>query len=61
MIEEPLADLFARAARGELVPQSSATTYPLSEVRRGARGPARAGARPGKLMLGPAPLASRYE
>ena len=33
MMEEPLADLFERAARGELVPQMG-TTYPLSEVRR---------------------------
>jgi NADPH2:quinone reductase len=33
MMEEPLADLFERAARGELVPQMG-TTYPLSDVRR---------------------------
>jgi NADPH:quinone reductase len=33
MIEEPLADLFERAARGELRPQVG-RTYPLSEVRR---------------------------
>ena len=33
MIEEPLADLFERAARGELRPQVG-ETYPLSEVRR---------------------------
>jgi NADPH:quinone reductase len=33
MMEEPLADLFERAARGELVPQLG-ITYPLSEVRR---------------------------
>src|SRR5687767_12581050 len=33
MIEEPLADLFERAARGELVPQMN-ETYALSDVRR---------------------------
>ena len=33
MMEEPLADLFERAARGELVPQVG-TVYPMSEVRR---------------------------
>ena len=33
MMEEPLADLFDRAARGELKPQIG-ETYPLSEVRR---------------------------
>ena len=33
MIEPALADLFGRAARGELVPQVG-ETYPLSEVRR---------------------------
>jgi NADPH2:quinone reductase len=33
MMEEPLADLFERAARGELVPQVG-TTYPMSEVRQ---------------------------
>jgi NADPH2:quinone reductase len=33
MVEEPLADLFDRAARGELKPRVGAT-YPLSEVRR---------------------------
>lgn len=33
MTEEPLRDLFARAARGELKPQVG-ETYPLSEVRR---------------------------
>jgi NADPH:quinone reductase len=33
MIEEPLADLFDRAARGELKPQVG-ETYPLSDVRR---------------------------
>jgi NADPH2:quinone reductase len=33
MMEEPLTDLFERAARGELVPQVG-TVYPLSDVRR---------------------------
>jgi NADPH2:quinone reductase len=33
MMEEPLADLFERAARGELVPQVG-TTYGLSDVRQ---------------------------
>jgi NADPH2:quinone reductase len=33
MMEEPLADLFERAARGELQPVLG-TTYPLSEVQR---------------------------
>ncbi len=33
MMEEPLADLFERAARGELVPQVG-TTYALSDVRQ---------------------------
>jgi NADPH2:quinone reductase len=33
LMEEPLADLFSRAARGELVPQVG-SVYPLSEVRR---------------------------
>ncbi len=33
MTDEPLRDLFARAARGELKPQVG-ETYPLSEVRR---------------------------
>jgi NADPH2:quinone reductase len=33
MMEEPLQDLFERAARGELVPQVG-TTYALSEVRQ---------------------------
>jgi NADPH2:quinone reductase len=33
MIEEPLADLFARVASGELRPQIG-ETYPLSDVRR---------------------------
>ena len=33
MMEEPLADLFERTTRGELVPQMG-TTYPMSEVRQ---------------------------
>ena len=33
MVEEPLADLFDRAARGELRPQMG-ETYPMSDVRR---------------------------
>ena len=33
MMEEPLADLFERAARGELKPVIG-TTYPLSDVRQ---------------------------
>src|SRR5215210_86626 len=33
MMEEPLAELFDLAARGELVPQVG-TTYPMSEVRQ---------------------------
>ena len=33
LMEEPLADLFERAARGELVPQVG-TVYPLSDVQR---------------------------
>lgn len=33
MMEEPLADLFHRTARGELVPQVG-TVYPMSDVRR---------------------------
>jgi len=33
LMEEPLADLFERAASGDLVPQIG-TVYPLSEVRR---------------------------
>ena len=33
MTQGPLADLFARAARGEVTPQIGAT-YPMSEVRR---------------------------
>jgi len=51
MLEEPLADLFARAARGELRPVVG-TTYPLSEVRRAHED--LAGRRTqGKLLLDP--------
>ena len=61
---EPLADLFDRAARGELRPQVGAT-YPLSEARRAhearraaderqaAAGPARTGARLQNARLAP--------
>jgi NADPH2:quinone reductase len=51
MMEEPLADLFERAARGELVPQLG-TTYPLSEVRR-AHEDMHARRTSGKLLLDP--------
>ena len=51
LMEEPLADLFERAARGELRPLSG-TTYPLSEVRRAHED--LAGRRTqGKLLLDP--------
>ena len=51
LIEEPLADLFDRAARGELRPFVG-TTYPLSEVRRAHED--LAGRRTqGKLLLDP--------
>ena len=51
LIEEPLADLFGRAARGELRP-GDGTTYPLSEVRRAHED--LAGRRTqGKLLLDP--------
>ena len=51
LMEEPLADLFGRAARGELRPQVG-TTYPLSEVRRAHED--LAGRRTqGKLLLDP--------
>jgi NADPH2:quinone reductase len=51
MMEEPLADLFERAARGELVPQVG-TTYGLSEVRQAHE--ALQGRRTtGKLLLDP--------
>jgi NADPH2:quinone reductase len=51
MMEEPLADLFERAARGELVPQMG-TTYPLSEVRQ-AHEDLQARRTSGKLLLDP--------
>jgi NADPH2:quinone reductase len=51
MIEEPLADLFDRAAHGELKPQVGAT-YPLSEVRR-AHEDLQGRRTTGKLLLDP--------
>jgi len=51
MVEEPLAELFARAARGELVPQMG-ETYPLSEVRR-AHEDMQGRRTSGKLLLDP--------
>src|SRR5215208_3346625 len=51
MIEEPLADLFDRAARGDLKPQMG-ETYPLSDVRR-AHEDMHARRTSGKLMLDP--------
>jgi NADPH:quinone reductase len=52
MIEEPLADLFARAARGDLRPQIG-ETYPLSEVRR-AHEDLQGRRTSGKVLLDPA-------
>jgi len=52
MMEEPLADLFERTARGELKPQV-ARSYPLSEVRR-AHEDLQARRTSGKLLLDPA-------
>ena len=52
MMAEPLADLFERAARGELVPVVG-ETYPLSEVRR-AHEDIQARRTSGKLLLDPA-------
>jgi NADPH2:quinone reductase len=52
MMEEPLADLFDRAARGELVPQVG-TTYPLSDVRQ-AHEDLQGRRTSGKLLLDPA-------
>ena len=52
MMEEPLADLFERAVRGELVPQMG-ETYPLSEVRR-AHEDMQGRRTSGKLLLDPA-------
>jgi NADPH2:quinone reductase len=51
MIEEPLADLFDRAARGALKPQMG-ETYPLSEVRR-AHEEMQGRRTSGKLLLDP--------
>jgi NADPH:quinone reductase len=51
MMEEPLADLFERAARGELVPQMG-TTYGLSEVRQ-AHEDLQGRRTSGKLLLDP--------
>jgi NADPH2:quinone reductase len=51
MMEEPLADLFDRAARGELVPQMG-DTYALSEVRQ-AHEDLQARRTSGKLLLDP--------
>jgi NADPH2:quinone reductase len=51
MIEEPLADLFGRAARGELKPQVG-ETYALSEVRR-AHEDLQGRRTSGKLLLDP--------
>ena len=52
MMEEPLADLFERAARGELRPVLG-TTYPLSEVRQ-AHQDLQERRTKGKLLLDPA-------
>ena len=51
MIEEPLADLFGRAASGELVPQMG-TTYGLSDVRQ-AHEDLQGRRTTGKLLLDP--------
>jgi NADPH:quinone reductase len=51
MMEEPLANLFGRAARGELRPQIGAT-YPMSEVRRAHEDMVGRGTS-GKLLLDP--------
>jgi NADPH:quinone reductase len=51
MMEEPLADLFERTARGELVPQVG-TTYPMSEVRQ-AHEDMQGRRTSGKLLLDP--------
>jgi NADPH2:quinone reductase len=51
MTAEPLADLFERTARGELVPQVG-ETYPMSEVRR-AHEDLQARRTSGKLLLDP--------
>ena len=58
MVEPALADLFDRAARGELVPQVG-ETYPLSEVRRAHEDIA--GRRTtGKLLLDPERVIGAY-
>src|SRR3954466_5540428 len=51
MMEEPLADLFGRAARGDLVPQMG-NTYGLSEVRQ-AHEDLQGRRTSGKLLLDP--------
>jgi NADPH:quinone reductase len=51
MVEEPLADLFERAARGELVPQMG-ETYSLTDVRR-AHEDMQGRRTSGKLLLDP--------
>jgi NADPH2:quinone reductase len=51
MMEEPLADLFDRAARGEITPQIGAT-YPLSDVRK-AHEDMQGRRTSGKLLLDP--------
>src|SRR3954465_2356245 len=51
MMEEPLADLFDRAARGELKPQIG-STYPMSEVSRAHEDLVGRGTS-GKLLLDP--------
>jgi NADPH:quinone reductase len=51
MMEEPLEDLFGRAARGELVPQVG-TTYALSDVRQ-AHEDLQGRRTSGKLLLDP--------
>jgi NADPH:quinone reductase len=51
MVEEPLADLFDRATRGELKPRVGAT-YPLSDVRR-AHEDMQGRRTSGKLLLDP--------
>ena len=51
MMDEPLADLFERTARGELVPQVG-KTYPMSDVRR-AHEDLQGRGTSGKLLLDP--------
>jgi NADPH2:quinone reductase len=51
MMEEPLADLFERTVRGELVPQVG-ETYPMSDVRR-AHEDLQGRRTSGKLLLDP--------